>query len=280
MSAKKKEVTIVEVKALRRGSLKLRIIGVTPLFQNRMANKVLTGLLLGSQKKTASERKEIKHHPFEEFRSSAEIVPSGATALGIRTIAIKSAMSTAAIETDGLTKAGVQRLLYLPGEHFALYGTPQLRIDVVRCADIARTPDMRSRAFLPIWGAEVVIQYITPQLNPNSVASLLCNAGALIGIGDYRQEKGKGNFGLFRVLGENEQDDEWDLLVKHHGRKAQLAALANPEFANTETAELCALYASEVNRRAEQSDTIAIGKGARKAKGKSNGHAALEEVAA
>lgn len=239
--------------------MRLRIIGVTPLFQNRMPNKVIQYLMLGGQKKTSAERKEIKHHPLEEFRSSAEIVKDGPTALGIRTIAIKSAMSTAAVETEGVTKAGVQRLLYLPGEHAALYGTPQMRLDVVRCADMNRTPDVRSRAFLPVWGAEVEVTYVMPQLNTTSVVSLLCNAGILIGVGDYRQEKGKGNFGLFRVIGEGERDEEWDMLVKHHGRKAQLAALESPDFANDETAELFALYTAEVNRRSSGDSKIVIG---------------------
>ena len=39
-----------------------------------------------------------------------------------------------------------------------------------------------------------------------SVVSLLCNAGILVGVGDFRQEKGKGAFGSFRVLGEGEKD--------------------------------------------------------------------------
>lgn len=268
MKQKQTEQTI-EVKALRRGAIRLRIIGVTPLFQNRMPEKVKQILMLGGQRKTAAERKEIKHHPFDEFRSSAEIVKDGPTALGLRTIAIKSAMCSAAIETEGVTKASVQRLMYLPGECAALYGTPQLRLDVVRCANIDRTPDVRSRAFLPVWGAEVDITYVMPQLNPTSVISLLCNAGILIGVGDYRQEKGKGNFGLFRVIGEGEQDDEWDMLVRYHGRKAQLAALESPEFANEETAELMALYSDEVSRRDSGSKnilTVKVGAGARNGK--------------
>lgn len=250
MAATKTETAEIRVQPLRRSSARLRIIGQTPLFQNRMAAKAQQQLLVGGRKKTKADRVEIKHNPLQEFRDSAEILPDGPTALGLRVIAVKAAMATAALETAGLTKTSAQRLIFMPGDFTPLYGTPQLRMDVVRSADINRTPDVRTRAFLPKWGAEIEIQYIVPQLSASSVVSLLCNAGVLVGVGDYRQEKGKGAFGSFRVLGEGEEDAEWDDLVTNHGRSAQLAALANPEYADRDTADLMAFFADEVARRA------------------------------
>lgn len=250
MAVKKSETAEINVAKLRRATVKLRIIGVTPMFQNRMANKVKQGLLVGTKKKTKSERAEIKHFPLQEFRDSMEIVKDGPTALGIRVTAVKAAMCTAALETAGLTKTSAQRLLFMPGDFAPLYGTPQLRMDVVRSADINRTPDVRSRAYLPKWGAEIEIQYIVPQLSALSVVSLLCNAGVLIGVGDFRQEKGKGAFGSFRVIGDGEKDDEWNDLVKNHGRKAQLAAINRPEYADQDTIDLMEFFEGEVKRRA------------------------------
>jgi len=247
--AVKKAETEISITALRQGTATLRIIGVTPMFQNRMANKAKQSLLVGSKKKTTAEKALIKHHPIEEFRSSAEILPAGPTALGLRVVAVKGAMCTAALETPGMTKTSAQRLLFMPGDFAALYGTPQLRMDVVRSADMNKTPDVRSRCYIPRWGAEITIKYIIPQLSMQSVVNLLCNAGVLIGVGDFRQEKGKGSFGSFRVICD-EQDDEWDDLVKNHGRKSQAAALANPEYADTDTIDLMEFYDSEVKRRA------------------------------
>lgn len=250
--ARKAQETAAEISVtpLKRASVRLRIIGTQPLFQNRMANKVKEGLLVGTKKKTKAERVEIKHDPVREFRNSAEITKSGPTALGIRVVAVKAAMCTAALETPGLTKTSSQRLIFMPGDLTPLYGTPMLRMDVVRSADMNRTPDIRSRAFLPKWGAEIEIQYIVPQLSAQSVVTLLCNAGVLIGVGDYRQEKGKGGFGLFRVIGADEKDAEWDELVREHGRKAQEAALADPEYADQDTADLMEFFAGETKRRA------------------------------
>ena len=250
MAKKPTETTEITVQPLRRAAVKLRIIGTTPLYQNRMANKVKEGLLVGTKKKTRAERAEIKHHPLEEFRNSAELAPDGPTALGLKVVAIKSAMASAALETPGLTKASTQRLLFMPGELAPLYGTPQLRMDITRSADINRTPDIRSRAFLPKWGAEIDIQFIVPQLSVSAVVALLCYAGVLIGVGDNRQEKGKGSYGLFRVLGEGEDDEEWNDLVESHGRRSQEKALEAPEYANAETADLMKFYEAETRRRA------------------------------
>lgn len=248
--AKKADTTEIQVPALKRASMRLRIVGTTGLFQNRMSEKMRQYFLTGGAKKTKAEKVAIKHNPLEEYRNSAETVQSGPTALGVKVVAVKSAMADAAIETAGVTKTAVQRLLFMPGDHAKLYGTPQLRLDVVRSADMARTPDMRSRCFLPRWGAELDVSFIVPQLSVASVVTLACNAGVLIGIGDFRQQKGKGSFGCFRVLGDGEQDDEWDDLVANHGRDAQLAALESPEYANEETRELMEFYESEVRRRA------------------------------
>ncbi len=251
MAIRKKETTTeITIPPLKRGSVKLRIIGVTPLFQNRMANKVKQQLLVGSQKKGKADRVAIKHHPVDEFRDSAEMLPDGPTALGLKVTAVKGAMATAALETPGMTKTSAQRLLFMPGDFVPLYGIPQLRMDVVRSADVAKTPDIRSRAFLPQWGAEIEIQFIVPQLSVTAVTTLLCNAGILVGVGDFRQEKGKGGFGSFRVLGPGEEDGEWDDLVKNQGRKAQEAALADPDYADSDTQDLMEFYEAEVKRRA------------------------------
>lgn len=247
--SKTSKTTEIVIPPLTRGVTRIRIIGQTPLFQNRMTAKVKMGLLVGSRKKTAVERIAIKHHPIDEFRDSAEILSDGPTALGLRIVALKAAMCTAALETPGITKTGCQRLLFMPGELTPLFGTPKLRMDVVRSADVARTPDVRSRAYLERWGAEIEIQHVLPQLSVSAVITLACNAGVLIGIGDFRQEKGKGGFGCFRVITPETDDPEWDDLVANHGRAAQLAALENPEPADKDTADLLDFYHKELHRR-------------------------------
>ena len=250
MAKAKDESAEITITPLKRVTVRLRIIGTTPLFQNRMTNKFKQTMLVGGKKPSKADRARIKHDPVQEFRESAEILSDGPTALGLRVVAVKAAMCTAALETPGLTKTSTQRLLFMPGEFFPLYGTPQIRMDVTRSADVKRTADVRTRAFLPRWGVEVTISFIVPQLSVQGIVALLCNAGVLVGVGDYRQEKGKGAFGYFRVIGEGENDPEWNDLVKNHGRKAQEKALADPVYADRDTEDLMEFYGTEVKRRA------------------------------
>ena len=159
-------------------------------------------------------------------------------------------MATAALETPGVTKSSVQRLIFLPEQKIKMWGKPYLKMDVVRSADMNKTPDVRTRAFLPRWCAEVEIAFVQPTLSVHSIVSLLSNAGVVVGIGDFRQEKGRGSFGTFSVAGDDLGDwsDYWSE-VTQEGRDVQQAALDNPEMADDETAELMALLEEERARR-------------------------------
>jgi hypothetical protein len=57
----------LQIKALQRGVIRLRLIGTEPLFMNRMSAKAKQVLLVGSKKKTTAEKANIKHDPMREF---------------------------------------------------------------------------------------------------------------------------------------------------------------------------------------------------------------------
>lgn len=241
----------LHVDALKQGRVTLRLIGTTPLYFNAMSAKAKRTLLIGGGRKTAAEKKELKHNPLQEFRDSVYKLPSGPTLLGFPAPGVKGAMATAALETPGITKTSVQRLIFLPQEKVSIWGKPYLKMDVVRSADIAKTPDIRTRAFLPRWCAEVDIAFVTPTLSTYAVVSLLQNAGVIVGIGDFRQEKGRGSYGTFAVAGEDLGDwqEVWDE-VTAEGRDVQQAAMEDPEVADDDTAELMAMFEEEVAKRA------------------------------
>ena len=252
MATKKvpQEATL-EIQPLKRGRIKLRMMGTTPLYFNSMSSKAMRDLLIGGGKKTAAQRKEIKHNPEQEFRDSVYKKPFGETLLCFPAPGVKGAMATAALETDGITKTSVQRSIFLPQTHLQIWGTPQLKIDMVRSADMNKTPDMRTRAYLPRWCAEVDIAYVQPTLSQYSIVSLLTNAGSIVGIGDFRQEKGRGSFGTFDVLTEDSMGDyqkDWDELMKE-GRDVQQEALDNPVYADEQTNELMQFLDEERARR-------------------------------
>lgn len=244
--AVKKAETGLHIDALKQGRITLRMIGTTPLYFNAMSAKAKRTLLIGGGKKTAAQKKEIKHNPEEEFRDSVYRQREGDTLLCFPAPGVKGAMATAALETPGVTKTSVQRLIFLPQQRINVWGKPYLKMDVVRSADMNKTPDIRTRAFLPRWCAEVDIAFVTPTLSLHSVVSLLQNAGAIIGIGDFRQEKGRGSFGTFAVAGDDLGDwsDYWGELMGE-GRDVQAAALDAPEFADDDTADLMDILEEE-----------------------------------
>lgn len=251
MALKKAEAGSLHIDALKQGRVTLRMIGTTPLYFNAMSVKAKRTLLIGGGKKTAAERKELKHDPEQEFRDSVYRQSSGETLLCFPAPGVKGAMATAALETPGVTKTSVQRLIFLPQQRINVWGKPYLKMDVVRSADMAKTPDIRTRAYLPRWCAEVDIAFVTPTLSVHSVVSLLANAGVIVGIGDFRQEKGRGSFGTFAVSGDDLGDwaDDWAAITAE-GRLVQEAALDAPDVADDETAELMAIMSDERIRRA------------------------------
>lgn len=249
MATKKTEPHLT-IDPLKRGKAVLRIVGETPLIFNSMSAKAMRTLLVGGAKKTAAERKELKHDPDQEFEDSIYRLPEGAeTLLGFPAPGIKAAMATSALVTPGVTKRDVERMLFVPVEMVPIWGIPYQRCDVVRSADINRTPDVRTRAILREWCSEVELRFIEPNLNLNSIMNLLANAGIVAGIGDFRQEKGAGSYGTFRVVPEG--DEDWHRIKDASPRQAQVDAMEDPQPYNDVTRDLLAFYDNEKLKRGQ-----------------------------
>ena len=182
--------------------IRVAIVGKTPLYCHRMSAKAKQTLLLGGRKKTAAEKLHIKHHPPDEFRDSMDVDRNfhEHSAVTFPAMAVKSAMVDSALVVAGIKGTDVRRLVFLPEDRIPIFGYPLLKTDITRSADIAKTPDVRTRAFFLKWASEIVISYATPQLSETAILNLLANAGQIIGIGDFRQGKGKGSYGAFEVV--------------------------------------------------------------------------------
>ena len=128
-------------------------------------------------------------------------------------------------------------------------------MSVVRSADMNRTPDIRTRAILEHWAVPVVIQFVKPQMSEQAILQLLSNAGIIIGVGDYRQEKGKGSFGQFVVASKRECEP----IVKSGGLKQQDAAIKNPKCFDADSEELLSWFQAEVVARGKGSMLQAAG---------------------
>jgi len=252
MAPKKKQDTqeSVEIKMVDKARSTFFIVGESPFVCNAMSSKVREGLLFPAPKKNKTEKAtSLKHDPVAEFLRSAYRTPgdSAPTRIIFPASGVKRAMASAALELPGATKAQIGRLCWAVGDSVSVYGLPQMWMTVVRSADAARTPDVRTRAILPEWAMTVTVDYVTPNLTLKSVSNLLAAAGVFIGLGDGRPEKGALSYGRFRIV--NEDDKDFRRIVAEGGRKAQDAAFAEPTMYDIETEELLDWFHAELARR-------------------------------
>ncbi len=227
------------------------ILGTTPLIMNRLAEKARHELLMPRGRKNAAERATtLKHDPYEEFRAAAHLVEGdlAPTLLGIPAASFKRAMAKAALDLAGTNKSQIDRLLYVKGNKISVWGVPHLLMAIVRSADMAKTPDVRSRPILPTWACEISVHYTQPLIKPEAISRLLVAAGITIGVGDWRQEKGSGNFGLWELVGEKNQA-VYDEIVATGGRAAQQAAFDSPIPYDRDTADLLTWFNDELRVR-------------------------------
>jgi len=215
-----------------------------------MSQKTWFELLAPKGKKTMAEKSStMKHDPIREFRDSPyRMMDSKSPALiAVMPTAFKKAMGTAALDMPGARKAQILRLIYVEGEMLQIYGIPKLFMAITRSADMNRTPDVRTRALMPEWACKLTISFAKPMLREQSIANLLAAAGFQSGIGDWRQEKGSGSYGAFKLVSADDKD--FQRIVKTMGRKEQQEALDNPVAYNEETQEMLSWFDVEVRRR-------------------------------
>lgn len=260
-TAKKKSEASTELQILeiKMGVLDMNIVGTSPLICNRMSQNTKQELLMPKGKKNAAEKAgSLKHDPIAEFNTSPYLSRSDSDPtllLGLGSW-FKGAIRGAALDMPGAAKTQVGRLTSVPDFYISLYGIPQIFMAVTRSKDINRTPDVRTRAIIPKWAARVRVRFIQPILNFQAVANLAAAGGQIQGVGDWRQEKGSGSFGSYRLAAAD--DAEFLEIVRSAGRAAQLDAMANPVSFDAETDELLSWYHVELKRRGGRPELRAV----------------------
>ena len=250
MATKKSEAAVVEITKVEKNFLQVNVVGTSPIILNRMSEKTRQILLMGAEKKNkAAKQAGAKHKPLEEYQASPYRIAGddSPTYIGFMSSAFKGAMRVAALDLPGSSKAQIGRLVYVEGDLIPLYGVPKLFMSITRSADPSRTPDVRTRAIIPKWAAKITISFVTPIMKPTAVVNLLAAGGITSGVGDWRPEKGKGDYGQFRIA--NDDDPELKEIMAAGGRTAQIKAMEEPEPYDLETEELLTWYDDEAVRR-------------------------------
>lgn len=240
----------VLIEPFKMQEIRLNILGASPLIYNRMSTKAKRELLLPKPPKNRAEKRGTqKHNPVQEYKDSlyTRLEDDKETRLVFPSPGFKGAVMTAALEIPGVFKSTVGRLLSIVGWQVPIWGVPQLFMTGVKQAGMNRTPDIRTRALLPEWATTLVVRYPVNAFEPASIGNLFAAAGQVCGVGDFRQEKGKGSFGLFSLV--SESDPDFLRITGEQGRAAQDAAIEQPQAFDAETAELWQWFEEEIVNR-------------------------------
>lgn len=247
-TAKNTEIDIV---AMRTGRMTVAIVGTSPLIMNKKSLKTIHELLFPRGPKSKIEKETtLKHDPMQEFRDSVYSFENPLTHLGFPAPGFKASVAGAALDMPGVARTTLGRLLWVKGVHIPIFGVPQIFMCGVKQGGINKTPDIRTRAILPRWAAIAEIEYVKPNLTEKAVVSLVSAAGIVIGLGDFRPEKGKGAFGQYRWA--DPDDAELCDIMRGEAKEAQLAAMKQPTPYDADTEELLIWFHDELKNRDRQ----------------------------
>lgn len=247
MAKKEERVRVLDMQPR---ALICRLLGTTPLIFNRQSEKARRGLLYPSPKKSSGEKATtLKHDPLEEFRSSPYMNsdPEETALFHFPSGAFKKAIASAATDIPGIARAQVNRLCAITSTQINVYGKPFMKADMVRQAGMTRTPDVRFRCCLKEWACAIEVRFMGAIISGEDLQMMVAAAGMTIGIGDYRVEKGAGDFGQFSLA--DDTDEKWLRIVRDQGRDVQIAAMEYPTYYDQETTDLVEWFYDEVARR-------------------------------
>jgi hypothetical protein len=253
MAVKKKvENSLFDIQPIIMSQTGFKLLGTAPLIMNRFSAKAKQELLFPAtnKKNKAARQEHLKHDPLAEYRECMyrNRDASEPTLLHFPQGAFSKAMAFAALDVPGASKAEILRLVSIQSLQVNIFGIPHLGMDMVRSSNMARTPDVRTRAYLPQWCCEITVSYAKTNIGPFGVMNLLAAAGHVVGLGDYRPQKG-GAYGKFIVVDPNGKDMNEYKLVQKQARAAQEAAYDTPDFFDPDSRELYEWFIAEVERR-------------------------------
>jgi hypothetical protein len=257
MVAKKKtEDAVVEIVEFKESRIVFHLLGTTPLLMNRFAEKAKQQLLMGGRKKNTAELAvNLKHDPVAEYRAACyrNRDADRPALFHAPSTWFHQAIAAAAIDVPGVAKAKIERLVNVTSPQIDLFGTQKLRFDMVRSADMGKTPDVRSRPCFEEWACKVEMSFAPSFIKVKDLTTLMAWAGQIIGVGDWRRQKG-GPFGSFKII--SETDPNFRRIVKEQGRKAQQAAWDNPETTDPDSEELLSWYFETIEGRENVSAAV------------------------
>lgn len=199
------KTTGIELPPLAIQTLKVRLIGDSPLIVHAWSPKALKQMADKQQKKATAGR-EAKD-PWADFCGSMYWLsdrPEKPTEddvvnakFGFPAIAFKAAAVTACTSISSITKVAARQAFHVEGEFVEIVGPPpSMREDVCRVG--MGTADLRYRGEFSPWSVELIVKFNGGLMSAEQVINLFETAGFAVGVGEWRPER-DGSNGRFHV---------------------------------------------------------------------------------
>lgn len=242
---------LIAIPDLELSTARFRLLGESAMIMHRFSQKAWQELFCpGEETNRAARQSTLKHDPQAEYCGAfyRNRDPARPTLFHIPSGMVHGAIASAALDLPGVAKAKIERLTRVINVNIDFYGVPQIYCAMVRNSGMTRTPDVRTRPIFPEWACEIEISFPRMLISERDLARLVSAAGRIIGIGDWRGEKG-GPFGSWVLPDRPEREAKFARIVKTQGRAAQTIAFDKPVFYDQDTEDLLHWFEIEVRRR-------------------------------
>lgn len=191
----------IQIDKIAAETLKVPILGTTPLIMHRFSEKAKKAMLDAEQgKKTPKEPK----NPEAEYEAAFYRLANGDAGFPVGAFKDATIGGARFYGKNQVTMTGLRQfLLGWPGELgddgrplTRIEGEAEMREDVVRVR--RGGSDLRYRPQFRDWRTTLIVVYATSALTRDSVLSLIDAGGMGVGVGEWRPEKG-GEFGTYRI---------------------------------------------------------------------------------
>jgi hypothetical protein len=195
----KKSVEVLEF-AIR--EVVIPVVGISPLIVHAWSVKAMREI----SDKQAGKAKNKKHEiriPEDDYEQAKHKSPQGWE--GFPAAGFKAAMIRGA-KMIGLEMKSTQTAFFIRADDeetqlVKIVGDSRMRTDMVRVG--MGSADIRYRPEYPEWSADLTIEFNSGVVSLDQLYQLVKAAGYGCGIGEMRPEKGKFNFGRFKLVEEN-----------------------------------------------------------------------------
>lgn len=203
--AKTETLIGVEIPEIKLQTMKITVVGDSPLIVHAWSEKAKK-MILDKQMKKATNGKEAKD-PWIDFCESLywlDGMPKQPTEediekgrFGFPSCGFKAAAVDAGYQQGILAKKTTARgAFHIIGDMVEIKGTPTMREDMVRIG--MGTADIRYRGEFKEWSADLTIRYNPNVMSAEQIINLINMGGFANGLGEWRPSK-DGSFGTFHV---------------------------------------------------------------------------------